>query len=351
MPAAEDRDGNVGSAIRAEPGDPGPVQTSTTLARALRWVVALAAVVLVWTIATNRGEGPRVLELAGHAEPAWLILAVLLQIVTYAASAAVLHRPLRACHVRLGLAPLARLGLAKLFTDQALPSAGVGGTLILAQGLARRGVPREAAVGAIVLDLVAFYAAQALACAIALGVLYAHGELDAPILALAAVFALLALAIPGSVLALAVRGVSRAPRVLLRLEATRGLIELLGSAPQRLLRDGRVIASTTALQLLVVVLDAASLWAVLHAIGAPESPMVPFAAHVIATTIGIVSVLPGGIGVFEASAIGVLVITDIPLETALAATLIDRAISFWLPMIPGLLVARAETRERRDALP
>lgn len=334
----------MGSAIGVEPaGRPGPERPSR-LARGVRWLVALATLALVWAIATHRGEGRRVLELAEHADFAWLLVGVLLQVATYAASATVLDRPLRARGVRLGLGPLARLGLAKLFTDQALPSAGVGGTLLLAQGLARRGVPSDAAVGAIVVDLVAFYAGQALACALALAVLYAHGELDAGILAVAAAFAILAVAIPGSTLALAARGLSRAPRVLLRHPSIRRLVELLGAAPPELLRDGRVLASTTALQFVVVLLDAASLWAVLHALGAPEPAMVPFAAHAIATTLGIVSILPGGIGVFEGSAIGMLVVMGVSIETALAATLIDRAISFWLPMIPGLLAARAETR-------
>lgn len=315
-------------------------------ARAARWVVGLALLALVWAIATHRGEGRRVLELAAGADTGWLLVAVALQVATYAASAAVLHWPLRALHVRLGLAPLARLGLAKLFADQTLPSAGVGGTVLLAQGLARRGVPRHAAVGAIVVDLVAFYAGQALACAVALAVMHAHGELGARILAPAAAFAVLALAIPGAVVALAVRGVSRAPRVLLRHAPTRRLVELLGSAPNELLRDVRVLAATTTLQVVVVALDAASLWAVLHALGASEpSMMVAFAAHVVATTLGIVSVLPGGIGVFEASAIGVLVVMGTPVEVAVAATLIDRGVSFWLPMIPGVLVARAETRD------
>jgi len=342
--AHADRDRHVRSAVFGEQaGDRGPERVSW-LARAARWIVALAALALVWVLATNRGEGRHVLEVAAHADSTWLALAGLLQFVTYLASAAVLERPLRARGVRLGLAPLARLGLAKLFTDQALPSAGVGGTLVLAQGLARRGVPRDAAVGAIVVDLIAFYAAQALACALGLAVLYAHGELDAPVLGVAAVFAVLAVAIPGSVLALSRRGLSRAPRLLLRHALTRRVVEGLGSAPPELLRDARVLASTTALQLLVIALDAASLWAVLSALGAAEPMTLAFAAHVIATTLGIVSVVPGGIGVFEGSAIGVLVMLGVPIETAVAATLIDRVVSFWLPMLPGLLAARLETR-------
>ncbi len=41
------------------------------------------------------------------------------------------------------LKSLIPLGLAKLFTDQAVPSAGLSGTLLVARALKRRGVSRD----------------------------------------------------------------------------------------------------------------------------------------------------------------------------------------------------------------
>jgi hypothetical protein len=55
------------------------------------------------------------------------------------------------------------LGLAKLFVDQVVPTAGVGGTLLVVHGLIRRGVPQGLATAALLMDLLSFYAAHGLA--------------------------------------------------------------------------------------------------------------------------------------------------------------------------------------------
>jgi hypothetical protein len=37
-----------------------------------------------------------------------------------------------------------------------------------------------------------------------------------------------------------------------------------------------------------------------------------------------------------------LVLLGMPLEAALSATLLLRGLTFWLPMVPGILIARRE---------
>ncbi len=308
------------------------------------WIVAMAAFAVLIAVFSSLGDWKRVLEIAGRARPEWLVLAVVLQIVTYGASAMVLQRALSSRRVHLGMTTLVRLGLVKLFADQALPSAGVGGTLLMIHGFARRSVSQPAAMGTIVVDLVAFYVATAFALGASMLTLHVYGSVDRAIIVVAVLFALLALAIPAVVLRLNGRGVARAPRWLTRTRVGCALVVSLSAAPREMLRSPRLLASVTGWQLAVIVLDAASLWAVLHGLGRPTPVAVAFAAHVIATTAGTISVLPGGLGVYEGGAIGVLVAMGVPVETAMAATLMDRAISFWLPMIPGLIAARAETR-------
>ncbi len=308
------------------------------------WIVALAALGAVIAVFGHLADWKHVLEVAARASPPWLALGFLLQVATYGASAMVLHRALVSRGVHLGMPTLVRLGLVKLFADQALPSAGVGGTLLMVHGFTRRRVPRPAAMGTIVVDLVAFYVAGALVLGASMVTLYVYGHVDRAIIVLGALFALLALAIPALVLRINARGVERAPHWLVRTKVGCAFVASLAAAPRSMLRAPRLMASVTGWQIGVVVLDAASLWAVLHGLDVPSPFAVAFAAHVIATTAGTLSVLPGGLGVYEGGAIGVLVAMGIPMEAAVAATLIDRAISFWLPMIPGLIVARAETR-------
>lgn len=53
-------------------------------------------------------------------------------------------------------------------------------------------------------------------------------------------------------------------------------------------------------------------------------------------------VMPGGIGTFEGTAVAMLHVFGVPLETGLAATLLLRGFTFWLPMLPGLWLAHRE---------
>ena len=50
---------------------------------------------------------------------------------------------------------------------------------------------------------------------------------------------------------------------------------------------------------------------------------------------------PLGLGTFEAGTTGMLALLGMPLEGALSALLL-RGFSFWVPMLPGLLIARHE---------
>ena len=58
--------------------------------------------------------------------------------------------------------------LAMLFSNQALPSVGVSGGLVVAEALARRGTPKPVAMSALLLDLVTTYIAFLAALAVTL---------------------------------------------------------------------------------------------------------------------------------------------------------------------------------------
>ena len=50
--------------------------------------------------------------------------------------------------------------------------------------------------------------------------------------------------------------------------------------------------------------------------------------------------IPLGLGTFEAACGGMLSLLGVAIETALAATLLLRGFTFWLPILPGLWLAR-----------
>ncbi len=75
------------------------------------------------------------------------------------------------------------LGLAKLFTDQAVPAAGLSGNLLLVHAFSRRQIPREAAMGTILVGMVAYFGAFVLCVVAVLLILWLWGDLNRLLLA------------------------------------------------------------------------------------------------------------------------------------------------------------------------
>jgi uncharacterized membrane protein YbhN (UPF0104 family) len=219
---------------------------------------------------------------------------------------------------------------------------GLSGTLLVVRALLRRGVPHGASVAAMLAGLMSYYVAYALAVAASLAVLWQRGELHRAIVVLAFLFSLPAAGVPLAILWLRGRAATHLPRVLLRLPGARELMDALAEAPPGAIFGPRVAFQTSALQLGVFLLDAATLEATLHAVGSSLAPSVAFASFIVASLVASLAWVPGGLGTFEGTCVATLHIHGVGLEVALAAVLLLRGFSFWLPMLPGLWIARRE---------
>jgi uncharacterized membrane protein YbhN (UPF0104 family) len=305
----------------------------------LTGALLLAAVVLVVTHLAEERELARSLR---EAEPVWLFGGGLLQVLTYVCAAAVWQRALAWRGSDAPLAAFLPLGLAKLFTDQALPSAGLSGTLLVVRGLERRGVSRTAAVAAMLTGLVAYYLGYLLATLAAVVVLWRHGELQLVILLPAAAIGLVSIGVPLATFALRRQALQRRPGWLERWPGAREVGAALRDAPAGSLFAPGLLAQTTALQLAIFALDALTLDAALRAVAAPTGFPLVFASFVVASVVSSLAWVPGGLGTFEGSCVALLHLHGVSIETALAATLLLRGMTFWLPMIPGFTLARRE---------
>ena len=116
----------------------------------------------------------QIATLALSARPEWLALAVLVQGVTYICAGSVWREALKKAGHQLPLASLATLGLVKLFADQALPTSGMSGNILLLRGLARRDIPTSITMAALLVDIISYYAAYLIAVVISVSVLLAR---------------------------------------------------------------------------------------------------------------------------------------------------------------------------------
>jgi uncharacterized membrane protein YbhN (UPF0104 family) len=234
------------------------------------------------------------------------------------------------------------LSLAKLFMDQVVPSGGISGTLLVVRALDRRGIPRGTSMAAIVVDLMSYYAAYVVALVIALGVIWIRGDLTLFIILPAAIFAPVAAGIP-TVLSLVSHG-RTLPQWIQRLPIVGSGLRALAEATPGIAHDSSLIARCMGLQGAIFLLDAGTLWSMLCALGLSVHPAQVFASFMLSTLARTLGPVPGGLGIFDAASVATLKLMGVPIAAGLAATFLFRGFSYWLPMAPGILLARRETR-------
>lgn len=321
------------------------MSAAATAWRRLQRASLLLGLVLLSALAvavSRLGEIERFVALARAAEPAWTGVGLLLQGGTYLAEALSWQATLRALGMPRDMPVLLRLSLAKLFSDQALPSAGLSGVALFVAALRRRGAGTREALACTLVNVVAHYAAY-LACALASAlILWHYNALNRWVAvmtaALAALLAAAALALP----ALARRAARPGSR-LARRNRTLGELALALRELPPLLPHGTAFAAMQLLLLAsIVVLDAATLWAMLRSLGQDAPLRTAFCAFVTGSIAATLSPIPLGLGTFEAACVAMLHALGVGVEAALMATILLRGMTVWLPMLPGLWLVRTE---------
>jgi uncharacterized membrane protein YbhN (UPF0104 family) len=336
------------SAIETQ-GDGAPEATAAA-GRPIRWrslaswafgLVALAALIVV---VLHLGDLQDFLDLARKAEPQWLIVALAAQALTYVCAAGVWHRVLAHAYAPRFLVALLPLGIAKVFTDQALPTGGLSGTLLVFRGLLRRRVRPDVAAAALLVGMVSYYGAYLTAVLAAFAVLATEGNATPAVTYAVGAFTLVALAIPAAVVAVLRLG-RRAPagRVRRFLGGSE-IAVIVTNARSDLLKRPMLLAETFGLQIAIFLLDSATLWAVFRALGQSPQFTILFVSFVMGSAAATLGPVPLGLGTFEGACTAMLHLQGVPIAPALAATLLLRGFTFWLPMLPGLVLARREIR-------
>ncbi len=308
------------------------------------WATSVLLALLLVIVVAHVGEEEQFAALLRRAQPAWLLVALALQAGTYVCAAGVWQRALARQGVHRSLRDLVPLGVAKLFMDQALPSAGLSGTVLVARALRRRGVPHRTGVAAVLAGLIAFHVAYGIAVAAGLMVLWSSRHLNHFVLSLATAFGAVVVAIPAAIYWMSRHPWEHPPRWLERLSPLKSLLDALGDRPSPVLRDRLFLAEGTALQLIVITLDAGTLSAVLAAIGSPTAFTAVFASFAVASVVATLSLLPSGVGSFDAALIAMLRVFGVPVEGGLGAAVLLRGFTLLLPALPGVWLARAEVR-------
>ncbi|AHE52125.1 lysylphosphatidylglycerol synthase transmembrane domain-containing protein [Sphingomonas sanxanigenens] len=305
-----------------------------------RWFPAILLAGAVLAAVLHFGEIEQFAELIESARPGWLVLAICLQLATYASVASGWRLVLHRADSAQPLARLMRVAVLKLFADQAIPSAGMGGNVLLVDQLHALGASRGAAVAALLISMIGFYAAFATFALLMLLLLWQDAAASPLIAGLVTLFLAVAFAIPTFALWLSHRGRHPLPPALGQIGIARTLMQTVGEAPPELLRDRSLILKVTGFNALIFLADAATLWVCVRAVGQPLPFATAFIALIMASIVVTLGPVPLGLGSFEATSTAALHLLGVPLEAAFAGTMLTRLFTLWLPLLPGIMLLR-----------
>jgi uncharacterized protein (TIRG00374 family) len=320
---------------------PGP-----TGRRALLWFGATAVAILVVYLLVPRLAG---IEDTWHrirdGSPAWLAAAIGLECLSYLGYAWNMAAVSAADGVVLGVRRSALITLAATAATRLVAAGGAGGIAVTTWALSRAGHGPKGAAKQVSSHLVATYAVF-LGAVVLFGTGLAIAGADpllstVPAVIAALVFGLFAVAI-------------QAPDALQRRLGGGGRWrQALLAAPQAL-ADGTAftleLVRRREIGLLGTVMwwafDVATLWACFQAFGGHPNVAELTMAYLLGM-LGNLLPLPGGVGGVEGGMVGACAAFDINASIALVAVLAYRAISVWLPALPGVL-ALAGLRRAAD---
>ncbi|MBP2562439.1 uncharacterized protein (TIRG00374 family) [Neorhizobium galegae] len=320
-----------------------------TLLILLGWVLGIGGLVCLVYFVLHFNDLELFLSLIERADAIWLGAALICQVLTYIFASLVWKIVLDHAHSRLPFATLLKIGFLQLFANQILPTSGLSGTIIVLGALRRRGIDGPVALSGLLVDTLSYYAVYLVLALIVFAFIWQRHLTGDEWLPVLLAFVLLAAAILAC-LSLVDRTRDRIlPRFLLRWRTGSYLAVWLQEMDPRAIRDSRIILWASSCQCAVFLLDAATLWCIARSIGVDLGAAAALASFLIASVIATLAPLPLGLGSFESASIMALHLFGVGPEASLAATLMLRGLTLWLPMFPGLVLMRVEMAHRTEA--
>jgi glycosyltransferase 2 family protein len=297
---------------------------------------------LIAFVVINFSEVGKLKKLLIEAQPWWLLLAFCLQVGTYMSAGAIWYIVIRSAHHHIKLSVLARFSIEKLSIDQLVPALGIAGSMVVYRGIKLFGLPNTLAAEALFIDTFSFYIAYAFVSVAALLVLCFYGGITTFILYGMGFFSIILITVPSILFWMLKRKKKSVPKLVSKIKPLKKMQDLVNDVSRERALSPALLIKSTLLHILIFLFDSLTLYAAMHSLGVHAGYHVAFATIVLASVAKTISLMPGGLGGFEAGSVGILTILGVAVGPAAAATLLFRGLTLWLPLIPGLLLARRD---------
>ncbi len=300
----------------------------------------------------------RVLAIVFDARPGFLVLAAFLVVAGIVINAYVYQVLLGTFGYSMGFHGLVGATLKSQFVGNTIPSMGVSGLAVLDYHFRREGVDSKVSKRTLILKNVA-NAVSTLIIVVFGFILFVQGEVTRR-----------SLIVPGILTAVVVAGIVYTGYLVSEIDRLRQLVRRLESLFGRLVRPAgprmRRIADEIAdgvryarnhrsklafpvfCNLLGMVIMAVTVYVLFLSLETEIALGSVVIGFITATWIGAASMLPGGVGAFEATMAASYRGVGVGIEEAAAVVLLFRVMSFWIPTAVGGVLTRKELREIRD---
>jgi uncharacterized membrane protein YbhN (UPF0104 family) len=307
--------------------------------------VALVVGFLYFVLPQLAGVGTTVHHLEGG-DKWWIAVGVLLEALSFAGYVVLFRAVFVRGQTHIGLRESYEITMAGLVATRLFAAAGAGGVALTAWALRRSGMPPRLVACRMVAFMVllyVIYAGSLLLDGIGLGIGLFPGGGSFAITIIPAIVAVILFALAAGVAVLPgdlerrlgrlaagssrpAHWVTRAMAVpALAASGVRTAIELIRT------RDPGLLGAPAWWGF-----DMAVLWAMFHAFGSPPPFTVIWMAYFVGL-LGNLLPLPGGLGGVEGGMIGAFAAFGVDFNLSVLAVLAYRAISFWLPTLPGIV--------------
>jgi Mg2+-importing ATPase len=319
--------------------------------RYLPWVFGSAILTGVIVVSFHFSEAEDFFRVIQQSQPRWILVATVLQLLTYVAQGEVFRAPVRLTTHRIGARLVYELSLVKLFMDQALPSAGISSIVFVAKSMQQHGVPRAVVSASMVANIASYNIAYIICLLAALAITTATGHSNAVIIFVSVLFVLFAVGLVVAVVAISGGRAKKLAALVERVPVVRYAMAFLTDADAALTQNLRLIVETSCWQVAIFLLDAATMSVLILALGERAPIKGVFASFMISSLLRTMGFVPGGLGTFEASSVVTLRMAGVAIPVGLSATLLFRGLSFWLPMLPGLWLSKKIAIDERRQQP
>lgn len=319
-----------------------------------RLLFYLATIGTVMLLYTKFSELKLIQKFFSDSNGRYLALVVVIQVLFFVVQAANYQAVLKIKGLRVGVRELFPIGYVVQFISQAIPTAGVSGQIFFISYLKKYGLTTAEGIGRAILELMTLYVAYAVFFITSFILIFRNGLLahDHRFIYFVYAFLLFFLMIAGVVAFAQKRWrvsrfhwiVNKIANYFRKTDAEVDYVALINDQFRetlsfRNLRDyAGLFLLACAWQGILLLSHVVTLSVIARSLGHP----IPFAACFVAFTfsksLSMVSVVPGAPGVFEGAMTLVLISFGVDKSVALAATLLLRAFTFWLPMPIGWIL-------------